>query len=97
MSNENQPQNRNQRVTLAVLQRDVHAVQDDVQSLRADVVRVLDNYGERIRSLEMNNARRETQEGVSVRDIDALKAQSRTWNIINSVGAILAGLVGYFR
>jgi len=70
---------------------------NDVSQLRADLTRLLSDLEERTRANEMRCASCEPRIEAMREDLDTLKGQSRVWGGINSIAAIIAGLIGYLK
>jgi hypothetical protein len=57
--------NANGRVTLAVVQNEVHHVRQDIQALRRDILGKLDDHEDRIRAIERVSPWRSVAEAVT--------------------------------
>lgn len=92
------------RATLAVIKRDVasldirlEGIGTNIAALRSELVRLLADLEQRTRMNELHCAGCDPRIAAMRGDLDALKGQSRAWSGINSIAAIAAGLIGYFR
>ena len=84
------PDTSNGRVTLAVVAQKV----DEVLRRMDRIDHACERYDTRIGALETGQAERRTQVGDIRNDIDALEKKAESWNLLNSVGVAIAGVLG---
>lgn len=95
----------NGKVTIAVLKRDVEVLTKTVDDLKSIVTNGFDTVEKGLadRSEKLEIRIRENEKGlisntqqinINCAEINTLRSQSRTWNIVNSLGALGGILTG---
>lgn len=95
---------QNGRVTMAVIGQKLDDLIKVVQDMNAKQDKLHEAQEQRLRNLEVCGETRETRLNLLKEDveeqgkyIEELKSNNRTWSGINSVLALVAGLVGWFK
>ena len=90
--------------TLAVIERDVASLDKrlagiggDITALRSELTRLLADLENRTRANEIRCAGCEPRLGTMREELNTLTGQSRVWGGVNSILAVVAGLVGFFK
>ena len=78
--------NGNQRVTNAIIKRDIEHLTSQVNRFTDEVRKCNEDQEQRIRTLEGN------QRSI-LAIIDNLEKRVNTWNITNSIGVVVAGVL----
>jgi methyl-accepting chemotaxis protein len=78
------------RVTLAVLSAQITRLQHDVDELARAVARLADEMSRSNAGASALAVRMDTAES----EIDRLRASSSAWSLINSIAAVIAGILG---
>lgn len=79
---------------LARIETNQAGMRDDLAELRVYLTRVLDAYDERLRQVEVKQARTCADTSTLRGDVTALKTRSVVWDSINSLAAVVAGIWG---
>ena len=89
----NEPGEHNDpRVTNATLLLELRHLTDLMKDHAKRDERIWETYGARLGSLEIGQTQRQEQIGTLKSEVDRLRVKSDTWNILNSLGAVIAGV-----
>jgi len=86
MGDTDEPDTGNQRVTNALIKKDIDHLTEIMRDTRDEIRICNKDYEERIRALEGNQRSILTL-------IENLDSRVKTWNITNSVGVVIAGVL----
>jgi len=89
---------------LKILEHDVSSLEkrllmitESITALMMRSERLLSELEARMREIELRCAACNPRIQAMGQDLESLKGQSRVWGGVNSVAAIMAGLIGYFK
>ena len=87
----------NGRVTLAIIQKDIGHLSDDVEELSADVRRACDNYEKRIAALEVWSVGRQVKWDEHDKQHERETLALKMWSaLVAGAAALIASLIGIF-
>lgn len=84
----------NGRVTLAVVKKEIEHLTSGVKELTDEVRKTNQAYDGRLRDLETSCAATDVCIKDIRADVTALEKKSDFWNLVNSLGATIAGIIG---
>jgi len=90
----NDPTNGEGRVTLAIIRRDIDGINSRLDGLIREIREDRKSTEERLRSLENCGTRREERIDTLRDEVKSLRAKSDAWNLTNTAGAVIAGILG---
>lgn len=82
----------NGRVTLALLGQKIDNVLEAVHEIK----RCSEQHSTRIVALEVGQGERKTQIDNIKQDVSALEKKSESWSVMNTVGVLIASILGLF-
>jgi len=88
------PSDTNGRVTLAVIRRDLDEVKAAIDNLTHEIREDRKCNEDRLRALEMSGMTRQERIDTLREEVKSLRAKSDAWNLTNTAGAVIAGILG---
>ena len=79
---------------IGAIQADQAASKSELAELRAYLVRIVESQETRLRAVEIDCAMSTSRIGNLGEEVGTLRKRVYTWDVINTLGALLAGLVG---
>jgi len=61
------------------------------------VLNDMPDYGKRIRELEASDRVNEEQIATNCKEVEKLRSANTAWSVLNSIAAVMAGLIGWIR
>lgn len=88
------PSDTNGRVSLAVIRRDLDEVKVAINNLVQEIREDRRCTEDRLRTLETAGMSRQERIETLREEVKSLRAKSDAWNLTNTAGAIIAGILG---
>lgn len=82
------------RVTLAVIRRDLDEVKSAIDNLIHEIREDRKCTEDRLRAMELSGTSRQERIETLRDEVKSLRAKSDAWNLTNTAGAVIAGILG---
>ena len=82
------------RVTLAVIRRDLDDVKSAIDNLIHEIREDRKCTEDRLRAMELSGTIRQERIETLRDEVESLRAKSDAWNLTNTAGAVIAGILG---
>jgi len=82
------------RVTLAVIRRDLDEVKSAIDNLIHEIREDRKCTEDRLRAMELSGTIRQERIETLRDEVESLRAKSDAWNLTNTAGAVIAGILG---
>ena len=82
------------RVTLAVIRRDLDEVKSAIDNLTHEIREDRKCTEDRLRAMELSGTSRQERIETLRDEVKSLRAKSDAWNLTNTAGAVIAGILG---